>query len=99
MRDSFAKGEPFQQTARVRRADGVYRLMLHFKVPVLDRGGSLIKWNGSSIDIDDRKRAEEQLVKSVQELQSSEFYLAEAQHLGRDLTANSGIFVASVTLL
>jgi PAS domain S-box-containing protein len=82
MRESFAKGEPFQETARVRRADGVYRWMLHLKVPVLDRGGSLIKWNGSSIDIDDRKRAEEQLVKSVQELQRSEFYLAEAQRLG-----------------
>jgi PAS domain S-box-containing protein len=66
----------------VRRADGVYRWMLHLKVPAVDRDGNIAKWHGSSIDIDDRKRAEEQLVKSVQELQRSEFYLAEAQRLG-----------------
>ncbi len=82
MRESFAKGKPFQETSRVRRADGVYRWMLHQKVPIFDGVGNIIKWYGSSIDIDDRKRAEEQLVKSVQELQRSEFYLAEAQRLG-----------------
>ena len=82
MRESFAKGKPFQETSRVRRADGVYRWMLHLKVPAFDRDGNIVKWHGSSIDIDDRKRAEEQLVKSVQELQRSEFYLTEAQRLG-----------------
>jgi PAS domain S-box-containing protein len=82
MRESFAKGEPFQETSRVRRADGVYRWMLHLKVPVFDMGGNLIRWNGSSIDIDDRKRAEEQLIKIARESQRSEFYLAEAQRLG-----------------
>lgn len=82
MRASFAKGKPFQETSRVRRADGVYRWMLHLKVPVLDRGGNLIKWSGSSIDIDNRKRAEEELIKIARESQRSEFYLAEAQRLG-----------------
>jgi PAS domain S-box-containing protein len=82
MRESFANGQPFQETSRVRRADGVYRWMLHLKVPILNKDGDLIKWNGSSIDIDDRKRAEEQLIKSSQESQRSEFYLAEAQRLG-----------------
>src|ERR1700722_11414211 len=52
MRESFAKGEPFQETSRVRRADGVYRWMLHLKVPVFGKRGNLIKWNGSSVDID-----------------------------------------------
>jgi PAS domain S-box-containing protein len=82
MRESFANGKPFQETSRVRRADGVYRWMLHQKVPIFDGGGNIIKWYGSSIDIDDRKMAEEQLGKSIQELQRSEFYLAEAQRLG-----------------
>jgi PAS domain S-box-containing protein len=68
MRESFAKGKPFQETSRVRRADGVYRWMLHLKVPIFDRGGNLIKWNGSSIDIDDQKRAEETLRKNEGEL-------------------------------
>jgi PAS domain S-box-containing protein len=82
MRESFANGKPFQETSRVRRADGVYRWMLHQKVPIFDEGGNIVKWYGSSIDIDDRTRAEEQLTKSVQELQRSEFYLTEAQRLG-----------------
>jgi PAS domain S-box-containing protein len=82
MSESFAKGEPFRETSRVRRADGVYRWMLHVKAPLFDRFGNLIKRNGSSVDIDDQKRAEEQLIKSVQELQRSEFYLVEAQRLG-----------------
>jgi PAS domain S-box-containing protein len=81
MRESFGKGKPFEETSRVRRADGVYRWMLHRKVPRFDGDGKLIKWHGSSIDIDDRKRAEEQLIKSAQESQRSEAYLAEAQRL------------------
>ena len=81
MRESFAKGKPFQERSRVRRADGVYRWMLHRKVPRFDADGKLIKWHGSSVDIDDRKRAEEQLIKSAQESQRSEAYLAEAQRL------------------
>jgi PAS domain S-box-containing protein len=82
MRESFAEGKPFEDTSRVRRADGVYRWMLHLRVPIFDSAGNLIRWNGSSIDIDDRKKAEEQLIKDAQESQRSEFYLAEAQRLG-----------------
>jgi PAS domain S-box-containing protein len=82
MRESFANGKPFQETSRVRRADGVYRWMVHQKVPIFDAGGKITRWYGSSIDIDERKRAEEQAEKSIHELQRSEFYLAEAQRLG-----------------
>src|ERR1700735_5495405 len=82
MRESFVQGKPFQETSRVRRADGVYRWMLHFKVPAFDRDGNIVKWYGSRIDLCDWESAEEQLVKSVQALQRSEFYLAEAQRLG-----------------
>ena len=82
MRESFATGKGFQGTARVRRADGEYRWMLHHKLAKM-RGdsGEIIKWHGSSVDIDGQKRAEEQLLKSAQELQRSEAYLAEAQRL------------------
>ncbi len=80
-RASLASGEPFLYETRVRRADGVYRWMLHHKVGVRDEYGNIVKWHGSSIDIEDRKRAEEQLRRSAQELQRSEFYLAEAQRL------------------
>jgi PAS domain S-box-containing protein len=82
MRESFAKGEPFEETSRVRRADGKYRWMLHRKVPRRNVDGNVIKWFGSSIDIEERKRAEEEHQASAQLLQRNEFYLAEAQRLG-----------------
>ncbi|MEN3370014.1 MAG: hypothetical protein V7609_2157 [Verrucomicrobiota bacterium] len=56
----IASGKPFQYEARVRRADGEYRWMLHHKVPLRDEEGDIVKWYGSSIDIEDRKRAEMQ---------------------------------------
>jgi PAS domain S-box-containing protein len=82
MRESFARGEPFQETSRVRRADGVYRWMLHLKAPLRNSDGIIVKWFGSSIDIEERKRAEEELQTSAQLLQRNEFYLTEAQRLG-----------------
>jgi hypothetical protein len=83
MREAFAKGEPFEETSRVRRADGVYRWMLHRKVPRLNVDGNIIKWFGSSTDIEELTRAEEELRTSTQLLQRNEFYLAEAQRLGQ----------------
>src|SRR5258707_1725676 len=80
-RASLASGEPFLYEARVLRADGEYRWMLHHKVAERDGCGQIVKWYGSSIDIEDRKRAEVQLRRSTQELQRSEFYLAEGQRL------------------
>ena len=80
-RASLASGEPFLQEARVLRADGEYRWMLHHKVALRDESGQIVKWHGSSIDIEDRKRTEGQLRRSAQELQVSEFYLAEGQRL------------------
>jgi PAS domain S-box-containing protein len=78
---ALASGEPFEAEARVRRADGTYRALLHRKVPLHDEQENIVKWFGSSIDIEDRKCAEEQLRRSAQELQRSEFYLSEGQRL------------------
>src|SRR3954447_18376760 len=80
-RSSISTGEPFLHEARVRRADGEYRWMLHHKVALRDEQGEIVKWYGSSIDIEDRKRAEERLREDAQELQRSDFYLAEGQRL------------------
>src|SRR5258708_5472775 len=60
-RASLASGEPFVYEARVRRADGAYRWMLHHKVALRDECGEIIKWYGSSIDIEDRRQAEEKI--------------------------------------
>jgi PAS domain S-box-containing protein len=82
-RESIATGERFERAVRVRRADGVYRWMLHRKVPRRDVDGTVIQWFGSSVDIEERKRAEEGLQTTAQLLQRNEFYLSEAQRLGR----------------
>ena len=78
---ALASGEPLEAEARVRRADGEYRLLLHRKVPLRDERGAIVKWFGSSIDIEDRKRAEERIWQTTQNLQRSEFYLQQGQRL------------------
>ena len=69
-RSSLATGEPFESEARVRRSDGEYRWQFHRKVPLRDQTGNIVKWFGSSIDIDDRKRAEDALRKSFDEIKA-----------------------------
>jgi formate hydrogenlyase transcriptional activator len=68
-------GEIFEYETRVRNANGDYRWMFHSKVPLRDERGSIVKWYGSSMDIEQRKRAEKAW-------QRNEFYLAEGQRLG-----------------
>jgi len=75
-RACLATGEIFEYETRVRRANGDYRWMFHRKVPVFDASGSIVKWYGSSLDIEERKTAEEAL-------RTSEAYLAEAQRLSQ----------------
>jgi PAS domain S-box-containing protein len=48
--------------------------MFHRKVPLRDANGSIVKWYGSSMDIGERKTAEEAL-------RNSEAYLTEAQRI------------------
>src|SRR5216683_1282725 len=80
-RACLATGEIFEYETRVRRANGEYRWMFHRKVPLREANGNIVKWYGSSLDIDERKTAEEQLRRNAEELQRSEFYLAEGQRL------------------
>jgi formate hydrogenlyase transcriptional activator len=67
---SLDTGEPFESEARVRRADGEFCWQLHRKVPLRDQAGNIVKWFGSSIDIDDRKRADDALRKSYEEIKA-----------------------------
>ncbi|MGA2981984.1 MAG: PAS domain-containing protein, partial [Terriglobales bacterium] len=69
-RDCRASGEVFQYETRVRRADGQYLWFLHRNVPQWDDQGNIVMWYGSSIEIDDRKRAEEELKKAFDEIKT-----------------------------
>lgn len=72
----MASRMPGAAEARMQRYDGQYRWFLFRTSPLRDQDGNVIKWYGINIDIDDRKRAEE-------ELRRSEAFLAEGQALAR----------------
>jgi formate hydrogenlyase transcriptional activator len=78
-RSSLASGQPFLYEARVLRADGEYRWMLHHKVAVRDERGEIVKWYGSSIDIEVRKRAEDKV--RLQETELREILNLTPQHV------------------
>jgi PAS domain S-box-containing protein len=54
-------GEPYSATHRLRRIDGEYRWHHASGKPLRDSDGTIIQWYGLSIDIDEQKRAEDQL--------------------------------------
>jgi PAS domain S-box-containing protein len=64
----LAAGKPGEIEARLRRHDGVDRWFLFRGVPQYDDRGNLIKWYGQTIDIEDRKHAEEELKKQTAHL-------------------------------
>jgi PAS domain S-box-containing protein len=56
-----ASGMPGGLEARLRRFDGEYRWFLFQALPLRDESGNIVKWFGSSTDIEDRKQAESAL--------------------------------------
>jgi PAS domain S-box-containing protein len=67
-REAVSTGEPFEIEHRVRRADGEYRWMLARGMPFRDDSGRIVKWYGTAIDIEDRKRVEDALRQSEDRL-------------------------------
>jgi PAS domain S-box-containing protein len=71
---AFQTGEPFQCVHRLRRADGEYRWHRVRAEPQRGPEGQIVQWYGLSVDIDERKKAQDQL-------RRNEAYLAEAERL------------------
>jgi signal transduction histidine kinase len=76
LRRMIASDQPAECEGRLRRFDGEYRWFLFRTNPLRDESGKTFKWYGTKTDIDDRKRAEE-------ELRRSQAFIAEGQRLGR----------------
>ena len=55
---AMAAGKPYELEFRVRRVDGAYRWFLIRGAPLRDEQGKIDRWYGTSIDIEERKRAE-----------------------------------------
>ena len=64
----LASGTAVDTEARMRRADGVYRWFLFRANPLRDEHGNIVRWYGTNIDIEDRKRASEALDKARSQL-------------------------------
>lgn len=78
-RRNMAAGEVNEDEIRLRRADGEYRWFLVRNAPLRDESGKVIKWYGVSIDIEDRKQAEEQLKATSEQLRALSAKLQSAR--------------------
>jgi len=76
-RHSIETGQPWDIVERLRRADGVYRWFQSHIVPQRDAEGRIIRWFSSMADIDDRKRAENELQKAFDEIKKLKDQLLE----------------------
>src|ERR1700686_4147013 len=67
---SMAAGEPSEDEMRLRGADGKYRWFLVRTVPLRDEQGRILKWYGTSTDIEDRKQAAEKVKTTSEQLRA-----------------------------
>ena len=58
---ALASGSSYGVEYRFRRADGIYRWYLSRAEPLRDEDGQITQWFGISVDVDERKRAEDHL--------------------------------------
>jgi PAS domain S-box-containing protein len=67
---SLATGEPYAAEARIRRHDCTYRWFLHRAVPLRNASGRILRWFGSSTDVEDAKHAEREIRRSEERFRS-----------------------------
>ena len=80
-RACLATGEIFEYETRVRKANGKYRWMFHRKVPLRDAYGNIVKWYGSSMDIDERKTRKNRSAATPRSCKEANFILPKASVL------------------
>jgi PAS domain S-box-containing protein len=66
---SIASGRAGEIEVRLRRFDGEYRWFLCRWEPLRDEAGQIVSWYGANADIDDAKRAEQNLAKIRSDLE------------------------------
>ena len=67
-RELLVSGEPGEIEARLRRHDGVYRWFLIRHEPFRDESGRIVRWYGTSTDVDALKQTQEKLREEEHEL-------------------------------
>jgi len=64
------RGDPFELEMRLRFKNGEYRWQIIQYNPLKDGSGTIIRWYATATDIDDRKRSEQELRKSEEDLRA-----------------------------
>jgi PAS domain S-box-containing protein len=76
---SIQTGTRFQAECRIRRTDGVHGWHLCEAQPEKDSAGEVLGWLGSYTDVDAQKRADEERVELLGQVQSTRRYAEEMQ--------------------
>ncbi|XWK90513.1 MAG: AAA-like domain-containing protein [Phormidium sp.] len=94
---SLETGEAYEVELRMQDGEGKYRWFLNRAIPIRDAQGEVIKWFGTSTDLDNLKRAEE--FKRLQEVEKRLVQEQRASQLQRWLlTSVSLAFVIASSL-
>ena len=88
---AVATGSVFHQEHRIRRRDGVYRLMSCRGIPIVDESGNVVEWIGTATDITDQKLAEQALVRAEKLATAGRFAATVAHEVNNPLTAVTNI--------
>ncbi|HCE42980.1 MAG TPA: hypothetical protein DET40_05490 [Lentisphaeria bacterium] len=85
--EALRTGSPFENENRIIRPDGSVRFIYNKAQPYFDGTGKLIRYVGATLDITERRQAEEQIKKRVNELSkaNTELKLFEKVAVGREL--------------
>ena len=93
-KELLVSGEPGEMEARLRRHDGVFHWFLIRVDPLRDETGKILRWYGTSTDIESLKQTEEELREDERELRRSRFYLREGErlaHMGSWVSNDLGV--------
>lgn len=88
---ALALGAPVESEHRLRRADGVYRWFKGRAEPHHDDSGTICRWLGTLIDVDDIKAAEARARKAEARARSAELVAREAEEWLRLAQEASGV--------
>jgi PAS domain S-box-containing protein len=91
-------GSAYNVESRHRRADGVYRWFNVRGFPLRDTQGHILRWFILQIDIDDRKWAEAQRDRTIEELQAQQSMLSESEQRFRVIFDEAGTGITLVDL-
>ena len=92
-RTSLTTGELFEDEIRfLHAADGQYRWFLARAVPLRDENGKILKWVGILTDIEDRKRAENELKAALAQIKTLKDQLYHENVALREEIAKASMF-------